>query len=453
MDNIQILEQIKSYNPWHSNESRQFSTEKKSRDLFDTLVNSYLDQDISISISGLRRVGKTTILHQLINYFLQQGINPQKIFYFQFNAESKDLATTLQLFFDKFSISELQQDNFYILLDELQNIKSWQNTLKHYIDRNKKIKFIVTGSTSIYAQKNIESLAGRIIDFRLAPLSFDEFLRLGYGYQSQFNLRKIFLSSYNLETKKMLDELLYQKINYRKYFQVYLSFGEYPALLNSLDNTLFATTYLKKSILEKILEKDIKIFEIKKEKEVRDLFRIACANSAQSINYREISRQTAISYYHIKEKFNILEKIYLVDLVKNHLSSIRSQIGSQDKVFCNSLNLLNATLNIDDPLNPTHTAFRGHVIETYVYNAIKSLGQVFYFLKNKKEVDLILEIKNKIIPIEVKSKNKLKKTDLNHLFFYMKKNKLAVGYVVYGGDIIKVEKEDMTVYAFPYWLL
>jgi len=453
MNNIQILEQIKNYNYWHEDDSYAIQTEGKNRDLFDLLIRNYLNQDISISISGLRRTGKTTILYQLINYFLKKKVDSRKILYFQFNNEFHDLESVLQLFFDFFSKQELQQDNFYIFLDELQNVKSWQNVLKHYIDKNKKIKFIVTGSTSIYAQKNTESLAGRIIDFRLHPLSFNEFLKLGYDRRIEFDLREFFLNDNSNEIKKLLDGLIYQKINYKKYFQLYLRFGEYPGLLNALNNTSFATTYLKKSILEKILEKDIKIFEIKKEKEIKDIFKVACANSAQTINYREVSRQTLISHYNIKEKFNILEKIYLVDVIKNYLNSIRSRVGSQDKVFCNSLNLLNSILNIDDPFNPAYAAFRGHIMETYVYNAVKHLGNVFYFLKNKKEVDLILETENKIIPIEVKSRNKLKKTDLNHLFFYMQKNNLKIGYIAYGGDVLKMEREGMIVYAFPCWLL
>jgi len=453
MDNIQILEKIKNYNPWHEDSDHTIKTEVNTRDFFDILIKNYINRDISISISGLRRIGKTTILYQLINYFLEQKINSKKIFYFQFNNEFNNLESVLQLFFDFFSKQELQEDSFYIFLDELQNVKSWQNIIKYYVDKNKKIKFIVTGSTSIYAEKNVESLAGRIIDFRLHPLSFNEFLKLKYNYKNKLNFLELFLENDSKKIENLLQKSIYQKIDYQKYFQIYLRFGEYPGLLDSLDNIDFNSSYLKKSILEKILEKDIKIFEVEKEKEIKDLFKIACANSAQTINYREVSRQTLISYYNVSEKFNILEKIYLIDLVDNYLKSIRNRIGSQNKIFCNSINLLNSTLSIDDPLNPMYAPLCGHIIESYVYNAIKHLGDVFYFLKNKKEVDLILVIKGQVIPIEVKSRNSLKKTDINHLLFYLEKNNLEIAYVIYGGDVQKIERQGKTIFAFPYWLI
>jgi len=165
-----------------------------------------------------------------------------------------------------------------------------------------------------------------------------------------------------------------------------------------------------------------------------------------------LSRQIQIKYYSAQNKIRILEELYLIDLLKNKLNSIRAQEASFDKIFSNSINLLNNVLNITDPEKPLYSAFKGHIIETYIYNAIKSIGTINYYNKNHKEVDLIISYEDTLIPIEVKSSNKLKKTDFNHLLFYMTKNKINTGYMVYSGELDKIEKEGKTIYLLPYWL-
>lgn len=57
-------------------------------------------------------------------------------------------------------------------------------------------------------------------------------------------------------------------------------------------------------------------------------------------------------------------------------------------------------LSITDPLNPPYLDFKRHVVENYIYNSIKALGNIYYYNNAGKEVDLVLEVNNKIIPFE-----------------------------------------------------
>lgn len=446
-------EEISRLNKWQLYPDFRTDTQKQFRDLFLTIKRNYMDKDISISISGLRRTGKTTILNQLINHLLDNRFAPSRILYFQFSDTYSDLTGILELFFSRYNDAQIGKDSFYIFLDELQYVDNWQSILKNYIDRNKKIRFIITGSASIYFRsKTRESLAGRILDFRLEPLSFGEMIRLQEGRAEKYNLLDLMKGRYSDPTA-ILKEIIFERQTFVKLLNKYLLFGEYPALLPYLDDYEYCRKYLLDGIIDKILTQDIRLFEVEKQEEIYSLFKICCSNTAQMINLKNLASETGLSYPTIKKYLSVLKKTYLIDTAKNRLRSVRAQMKSLDKVFLTSVNLLTSMLAITDPLNPPYLDFKGHIIESFVYNSVKRLGNVFYFHKSGKEVDLVIESGSRLIPIEVKSSSHVKKTDLNHLWDYLEKNSLDNGYLFYGGDVKLAQKDGKKIHLLPYYLL
>ena len=72
---------------------------------------------------------------------------------------------------------KIDSERIYILLDEIQKCKNWQNKLKIFYDLYPNLKFIISGSASVKINKKAkESLAGRMFDFVLEPLDLKEFL-------------------------------------------------------------------------------------------------------------------------------------------------------------------------------------------------------------------------------------------------------------------------------------
>lgn len=448
---VDIREQITLLNKWHFDSDYRLDTGNKFRDLYYLLVQEYINKNISLSISGLRRVGKTTILYQLINYLLDSKIDNKRIFYFQFNEVFTSLEKVLEKYIAGFSGDEINNENFYIFLDELQHVKNWQNIIKNYVDLNSKIKFIVTGSASIYLQKQVkESLAGRILDFTLSPLSFSEMIRLKYDKSQEYSFESIINS--DSDKFNLFKKLQFERLPYKKSFELYLTSGEFPALIPYLNDLIYCRKYLLDGIIEKILHKDIRLFEVEKEEEISALYKMCSSNIAQMINLRNVSAETGLAYQTIKKYMSVLKKTFLIDSVKNKQRSIRAQIKSPDKIFSLSINLALSILSIDNPLNPPFLDFKGHIIENYIYNSIRELGLINYYNIEGKEVDLILELAGKIIPIEVKSASKLKKTDTNHLISFMNKNNILEGYIVYGGELDQIQFDNHKIYLLPYWI-
>ena len=174
---------------------------------------------------------------------------------------------------------------------------------------------------------------------------------------------------------------------------------------------------------------------------------------SQVFSLNKASSQLELSYPSIKKYLQALELAYLLKTIKNNLNSVRSQETAPKKVFSTSTNLVCHLLNIENPLQPAYMPFKGHIVENHVYNHLKKFGEVFYYNHNEKEVDFVLNMKDKIIPIEVKSKNKLRKTDFNHLIWFMKKKKINVGYLLYDGQVDCVEKEGTRIYLLPWWII
>lgn len=150
-------------NPWWNNEkiNEQFLLGRKRKE-FDDIIEKINNKRI-LSIIGPRRVGKSTLIYQTINYLLEeQKVDSKRILLFSgddpslFFDENDKLSDVLDIYFNEIleeNISKLES-KVYIFIDEIHFIKNWQNYLKTYFDRKYNIKFIITGSSSMHLFKD-----------------------------------------------------------------------------------------------------------------------------------------------------------------------------------------------------------------------------------------------------------------------------------------------------------
>ncbi|MGB9585792.1 MAG: ATP-binding protein [Anaerolineales bacterium] len=125
----------------------------------------------TVIISGLRRVGKSTLLVQ-IAHKLGQGafyyLNFEDDRFLGFHPEN---ATFLYQ-----TLVEIFGERCIFLVDEIQNIPGWEHFVRRFMDMG--FKFYITGSNaSILSQELGTRLTGRYIPIELFPFSFGEFLR------------------------------------------------------------------------------------------------------------------------------------------------------------------------------------------------------------------------------------------------------------------------------------
>ena len=122
----------------------------------------------ALIISGVRRAGKSTLLHQLSKGFPNfHYLNFEDPRLFNFGLD--DFEKLDEIFTKEYGSYE------YYLLDEIQKVEKWELFVRSRLDRKK--KFIITGSNASLLSKELgTSLTGRHVDLELFPFSFKEFL-------------------------------------------------------------------------------------------------------------------------------------------------------------------------------------------------------------------------------------------------------------------------------------
>lgn len=406
---MKIIDQIYLQNPWFREKNFIFIEEKlPPREIFDSFYQDIINTKQIISLTGLRRTGKTTLIRQAINKLIQNGIYPKNILYFSFDQPTiLEETSTLEEVINSYltQIKKIRpyqiKEKIYLFFDEIQLIPFWQDIIKRYYDLNQHLKFIVSGSSSLYLiNKAEESLAGRIFEKNLLPLSFLE----------------------------------YKKIAKEEDFLNYIDFGQFPELLE-IKNKEKQKEYLKDGIINKVLEIDIiKNYKVRKTIDFERLFWSLLPNSGQIIKSAKLQLDLNLKKATLFNYLKILEKTLLVNKVLNLSGSFRSEARLLRKIYPASTNFL--TL-IPEPINI------GYKIENYVFNVLKNKYKNIYFYRLRdKEIDFLIPEKN--IALEVKYQEKIHHSEI----WFLKKLIKQRGYfgVVITKNLEEINKKENLIF-------
>src|SRR3989344_249323 len=149
-------------------------------------IEKNIDKRFILALVGIRRVGKTTAMYQIIQKLIETKIKKENILFFSFDEVSAKLSEVMETY-KEIHNKDLRKEKIYIFLDEIQKCTGWENELKKYYDLYPKLKFIISGSESLFIRKKTkETLAGRIFEFTLTPFTFREYLRFNKIEENEF---------------------------------------------------------------------------------------------------------------------------------------------------------------------------------------------------------------------------------------------------------------------------
>ena len=141
----QIQDYMVEANRWWKG---NYEIDFKFRQIFDKL-QKFMPLRQIIGLVGLRRVGKTTLMHKIIETQIKAGFDPQHILYMSFDEFSiGSLRSTMHEYEDLHEI-DIQNGNYLFILDEVQKLTNWENQIKTYYDLYPNIKIIISGSESL----------------------------------------------------------------------------------------------------------------------------------------------------------------------------------------------------------------------------------------------------------------------------------------------------------------
>ncbi len=394
---------INTFNPhWEAGNLSEWTWPK--RRVFEYMVK-LLDGPLSLGIGGLRRIGKTTLLKQLVGQLSESKASPKRICYFQFDRDlvvkhdnilERVLDTYLLDFLNE-SIGRIRKKT-YVLLDEIQLIPLWSEIVKRYMDRDPAITFVVCGSSSLLLEaESSESLAGRLDMIRLSPPDFRDYMIVnGLEPPPEFGIGP--------ELRRIPTEfLLYYGANQARLARAYLDYlrwGGFPQL-KDLDDEESRRRYIKEVVVEKILRYDLPArFRGESPLVLERLYEIYASEYGQIVEYNTLARDIGVSVGRLKRLSEALIAGYLVQYCFNHTRTKRKAGRTGKKVYLSTPSLAGYRYG---PLD-RFPEILGRVVENDVYLRLREKDKGLSFWRvGRQEIDFMFHVGDVVFPVECKT--------------------------------------------------
>ncbi len=466
---LELVESLSQQNPWWRGEA-WLPTQPVRRWAYDEVV-SRLDSELSpiVALRGTRQVGKSEIQRQLVEeLLLLRHVPPSHILRVQFDESPAlgRLTAPIQAIVSWFEQSILKDslnaaanrgESVYLLFDELQNIASWANQLKALVDFHK-VKVVATGSSALRITAGQDSLAGRISMIDLGPYRLNEIAAIRFKKQ----LPK-FSTAADIDrwtTPEFWRELSQFAQQYRETleesFAAYVDVGGYPLchkLSNAgLESRLHLRQEAKALIVERTIRADIKAGDGGRNRidhVVESVFRHTCRYAGQLASPKLIREEAErrglepITIGAATDALDFLTESLLLQEIPV-IEGVGKKPASSSKYCLSDHFIREAWLSEQIPLTSSGlsrcteavTTQAGHLAESVVGAFLASLPDVeVSWLPGSDaqgEIDFVLTLGLKRIPIEVKYRAKLNGDETQHLVTFCQDPKweAAFGLVI-----------------------
>ena len=313
-----MQELIHEMNPWWEGEPALIGIKRPK---YLSFLEKNKDNKDIIFVTGLRRVGKSTILKQYIYQLIKtDGISPRKICYLSLDAYLFNESSIIELVREFRKINNLKiTEKIYFFLDEVTAKESFKQELKNLYDLGNIKIFASSSSASLFVDKKAY-LTGRSRLLEVEPLDFDEFLLFK-----------------NLSAKKSEKYLL------ESFFKKYMELGGMPEYVLTEDPTYIT------SLVDNIIYKDIiAVNNIKNILVVKDLFRLLCERVGKQVSYNKISHVLGVSKDTVKKYIGYFVDSYLFFIIEKDAKSLNERVADNKKIYCADIGIKNVTVGFRD---------------------------------------------------------------------------------------------------------
>ncbi len=337
------------------------------REALDKFI-SYLPLKQIITITGVRRCGKSTLAKQAVNYLIDSGISSKNIlfinlenpYFLEYRHDPNYFNTIIEEYIKLMS----PQGKIYCFFDEVQYFANWQVYIKSKYESSD-IKFIITGSNSSMLSNDLNTLlSGRALNIHLDTFSFREFLdykEIGYANELQ---------------------RVTNRINIARAKDEYLKWGGFYEVFEIEDEALkkeLLIAYAKNIIYQDIIPR----YNIRNSAIIERLFFYLLTTAGGALNYTTLSKTFELSDKTIKEYINYFEDVFLLKRIDKYHNKQKEQIKSSKKIYA----LDNGFLQIA----PTNSKNLGILLENAVFNVLNQNNFAVSYMKDGYEIDFRIE--------------------------------------------------------------
>jgi predicted AAA+ superfamily ATPase len=366
-----VFDKISEYNIW---DGKSYDTGYERSEYLNT-ITKYIGNKLIKVLVGQRRVGKSYVLRQIINYLTSvRGVYPQNIFYinkeytaFDEIKSSSDLDALFIYYRQQFSLT----GKIYIFLDEVQNILNWETFTNSYSqDFTGEYEVFISGSNSNLLSGELASmLSGRYVEFEIFPFSFFEFAGIKNRTVSKENFLN-YMQSGGLPEMFNFDQ---EELN-RHYTE-------------SLRNTI-----VLRDIVGRHNIKDLSLLE--------DVFKFLSVNIGNLTSFSSIvnyfkSKQKKTNYETISSYVGFLKDTFIIHQAERFNLQGKQLLGGECKYYLNDLSFKNYLLG-------NYPSDIGNNLENYVYLQLRRMGyKVSVGVFKNVEIDFVAQKPEKTLYVQV----------------------------------------------------
>lgn len=364
--------------------------------LADKVRDSYIERDLEekiweykdkpeiIAVTGPRQSGKTTLLLKI-----HQDLANSNFISFE-DREALDLFEN-----DEKSFAEQYLADYdYLIIDEFQYAEQGGKRLKYIYDHYPEKKIFITGSSAAeMTVKGLQHLTGRIINFKLFPFSFEEFLSYQDEklYKSYQRISEEVINSFRKNREVDFSETILKKIE--DYRRDYLIYGGFPRVVTS-DSEEEKRQVLENIVNTYLLREIRQVLDIAEDRKIRKLIKLLSLQLGDLVSYNKLGDKAGYSYKQLKQKLAILEQTYVVKFIDPFFTNKQKEIVKSPKTYFYDNGFRNAVIN--NFQNIENRNDRGELNENFFFSqAVQQDLQVkFWRSKSKAEVDFVSETPN-----------------------------------------------------------
>ncbi len=405
------------------------------RDCFQKLTE-YLPLPHVISVTGVRRAGKSTLLKQLIHFLIDNHqINPKNILFLNlehpyFAQYSNDVKYLEKIFEDYQKITN-PKGKIYCFLDEIQFFSGWPIFVKaHYEQKN--VKFVITGSNSfLMSHELLTLLSGRTLPVEVYPLSFLELIK---------DTTKIDPSNAIIVSK--------HRHRLRAVIDTFLQYGGFPEVALNDDTTSaydILNAYAKTILLQDVCTR----LNIKKPIELERLFYYLTSHIGTLFTYSSLAKIFNLNEKTIKEYIVACSDANLLFELDKFSFSLKQQIRSEKKIYSIDTGMVNS-------IAFKFSENRGRLFENAVFLELKRRGCELYYYKTQAnlEVDFVVKKKDVIQLIQVCADLETEKTRSREIQAIVKAAKelnLTTGTIITADEELELTVDEIHITMTPLY--
>jgi predicted AAA+ superfamily ATPase len=466
---------LRTTNPWWEGKPAPLLPSYR-RWAFQTTINK-LQAGLApvVVLRGPRQVGKTTLQLQIIEHLIGGGLaSPDHILRVQFDeipslrGIQEPMLSIARWFENRVLRASLNEaahagKSAYLFFDEVQNLRDWAPQIKALVD-NQSVKVLVTGSSALRIEAGRDSLAGRITQVELGTLLLREIAGLRYRenispYLGENGLESLLKSDF----WRGLCEYGASHASVRnRAFTAFSERGGYPMAQARTDVPWHEVAdQLNETVIQRAIQHDLRVGVrgVKRDPQLlEEVFRLACRYAGQSPGQAIFSAQIKqalhanIGWTRILAYLKFLDGALLIKLVHPLELRLKKRKGAYKVCICDHglrASWLQEIVPLDpDALvaNPHLHDLAGHIAESVVGYFIAGSPHldIAHFPERgaEPEVDFVLTIGEKRIPVEVKYRYHIDThRDTIGIRAFIEKTvyDAAFGILVTMGDDVKVD--------------